>query len=444
MQLSGAQAQDLHDAILSGFDVSALERLVRFDLNVYLDWITPERPLDAVALALIKWAEQHGRTEELIRAIQRARPTNKQVQSVAASLLAPDQAKNDPLTQPSEPISSALSKPNSPPLYGPVPLDNPFYIKRAVDDEVLEVARLSGQTLVIKAPRQMGKSSLLIRYLSECRKAQKIVIQTDFSRFSETDLTHYPSFLSLLGAQLLRCIVSGELNAPVMENQLDMTHFLENEVLNRVSENLVLAFNQADRILGKSYQSDFFSMLRSWCDSRASSNQFRRLDLALLISTEPFLLIRDAYRSVFDTQYSYELSPFSRDECQKLNHRYSDLLTDDQVDQLWDLLNGHPLLTQLAYFRLTRPRPIDFDTLIRTAAQDDGPFGGHLRALYSEIKRNPDIDLLGALRQVIRGKPVIGDEIFYRLKRAGLVRRESDGRIVPANGLYARFFKDKQ
>ncbi len=238
------------------------------------------------------------------------------------------------------------------PLDEPIALGDPLYIDRAADEEVLAVARLPGKTLVIKAPRKMGKSSLLIRFLSECQRAGKLTVSIDFSGFAETELADYNRFLSLLANQIRQALEIDNVEPLVIQSQSEMTGFLELKILDTVQGNLVLAFDNADRILGRSYQSDFFTMLRSWCDSRARSKRFKRMDLALVISSEPKLLIRDAYRSVFDTPYSYELRPFNNDECIELNHRYSELLEAAQVDALRGTLKWTPFVDATSLFQI--------------------------------------------------------------------------------------------
>ena len=52
---------------------------------------------------------------------------------------------------------------------GTLPPDDPFYIERTTDRAIRGAAHRLKETVVIKAPRQMGKSSLLGRYLAECR-----------------------------------------------------------------------------------------------------------------------------------------------------------------------------------------------------------------------------------------------------------------------------------
>jgi hypothetical protein len=79
--------QSLRDAILSGFKAPELEQTVRLDLNQHLDIITSNGPLGEVVFDLILWAENRGLVEDLIRVVQRARPNNKKIESVAKSLL---------------------------------------------------------------------------------------------------------------------------------------------------------------------------------------------------------------------------------------------------------------------------------------------------------------------------------------------------------------------
>jgi len=88
MALNGEQLQKLHSAILSGFSGSDLEQLIRFELNERLDsLVATNSAFSNVVFNLIKWAESTGRTPELIRAVQRARPNNAEIRASAAELL---------------------------------------------------------------------------------------------------------------------------------------------------------------------------------------------------------------------------------------------------------------------------------------------------------------------------------------------------------------------
>ncbi len=108
------------------------------------------------------------------------------------------------------------------------------------------------------------------------------------------------------------------------------------------------------------------------------------------------------------------------------------------MDGLYELLAGHPFLTRLAFFRLVTGQSRSFEDLDAMAAEPDGPFGDHLRALLVRLQQHTG--LLEGMRQVISRGSVPDDEVYFRLHGAGLTER--DGRRVrPSNLLYARFFK---
>jgi hypothetical protein len=323
---------------------------------------------------------------------------------------------------------------------GAIRPDDPFYIARAADREVLLVARRLEETVVIKAPRQMGKSSLLKRYLAECRRGAKKTALIDLSLLDDATLADYPTFLTSLARELTDRFGLDE--SPAIDGQPAMSRFMRDRLLKAVPDNIVVALDEVDRVLGRSYQSGFFSMLRYWNEGRSDEAQpgWARLELALVISTEPYLLIDDAQRSPFNIRIPVTLTPFDAGECRELNHRYGQVLSDDQAERLRrELLDGHPFLTRLAYYRLTRPGSQGLDTLMRDAARPDGDFGDHLRAVLAKLRRSPRLDLLAGLQQVIRHGTVPDVDALDRLQAAGVVRREGD-KVVAANGLYARFF----
>jgi hypothetical protein len=204
--------------------------------------------------------------------------------------------------------------------------DDPFYIRREADDEVDDMVRRLGDVLVVRAPRQMGKSSLLRRYLNGCRKSGKQTVRLDLSLIESPILADYSNLLTSIATALLDHLQLGE--SPTIGSQMALTVLVRDRILKVISDNVVIAFYEADRILGQPYQSDFFAMLRSWLDRRADTTEshWARFELALVISTEPNLLIRDPLRSPFNRNAIF-LTPFNSDECRQLNERYPGLLS---------------------------------------------------------------------------------------------------------------------
>jgi hypothetical protein len=334
------------------------------------------------------------------------------------------------------------------PMASPVPggsmsSDDPFYILRSDDERVLARAQGHGETVTIEAPRQIGKSSLLQRYLTACQHAGQRVVLIDFGLFTERDLETCAGLLSSIALELQHELHPDDASEPVLNNPQRFTHWLERQILARVSEAIVLAFDEADRVFDRDYRRDFFTMLRSWQNRRACSQDWRRLGLALVISTERNLLIEDATASPFNIGLHVVLQPFSLPEGQQLNQRYQQhsgfALADDEVVQLWQLLGGQPYLTRQAYHALATGQVSSFPGLLNDASHDDSIFADHLRAVLKRLRLRPDYRLATAFRQIIHGRKVSAPAAVPRLQSAGLVRRD-ERRHVPASELYTRFF----
>jgi hypothetical protein len=236
---------------------------------------------------------------------------------------------------------------------GTIKLDDHFYVPRDPDDHVNKTAQLRGRTLVIKAARQMGKSSLLIRYLAACKAADKQFCFIDFQSFSEADLSSFSALARRIAQILLRAFKLPSEADLSFSSQLDFTYFVEDKVLHAVGAPVVLAMDEVDRLLGRPYQSEFFSMLRHWHNERAQiSSPWENVDLAMVIATEPYLLIAEADRSPFNVTPPIELKGFQRPHLGQINSAYGHPLNDRELDQLHELLSGQPYLTRLAFYRL--------------------------------------------------------------------------------------------
>lgn len=320
---------------------------------------------------------------------------------------------------------------------GTMPADDGFYIERGADRNAKAAAARSYETIVVRGPHQFGKSSLLAHYVALCRANGKAVASVDFSRFEKGTICDYSRFLTTLASQLARRLrlagPSGE-----FKTQQEFLEFLEVALLPAVSGPVVFAFDETDRIMRQDYAQDFFSMVRMWHNDRADPFlEWHRVGLALASSSEPKLFIKDALRSPFSIGLRLPLESFTATEVAELNARYGSPLPDADCNTLHRLLGGHPFLTQDAFYRLFGPDSISFARLSTEAAHDDGPFGEHLRAMLANVHAAEG--LLAALKQAVEYGTLPRNDDFYRLEGAGLVRREN-GRIVPANQIYASFF----
>jgi hypothetical protein len=271
---------------------------------------------------------------------------------------------------------------------------DPFYIRREADYRIDLAAASQGETIVIKAARQMGKSSLLIRYLEACRMAGKQCAFVDFQSFGERDLADFGSLLNRLASALLRCFKLPQQPIPPLADPLAFTNFIEDAILAQVSQSVTFAFDEVDRVLGRPYQRDFFAMLCMWHNHRAQPlSAWENVDLALVIATEPYLLIDAADQSPLNVSVPLPLHGFSRKALDSLNAAYGAALNPGDLNSLFDLLAGQPYLTRLALYCIVGPAAMSMGDLRLKASSSEGPFGDHL---FDRIDRpGPDTLLPG-------------------------------------------------
>jgi len=374
-----------------------------------------------------------------------SKPILKKILHLAGGSASPQPVKQPAKRRTAKPRrKTALPRPApmaSPQPSGSMWADDPLYLSRDADATAIKLAANQGVTLVIEAPRQIGKSSLLQRYLAECHRTGKRTALVDLSGL---DFSSYDGLLTEIVAELSLELDITASSTPAIINQQQFTHWVQQRVLTSPATPVVLAFDEADSIFAQDYRQKFFAVLRSWHNRRArAGSPWRKLDLALVISTEPHLLIDKPTLSPFNVGNRLKLRPFTPEECYRLNQLHHHLtgrqLDETQVRQLRDLLGGQPYLTRLAYHLMLVDQTYSFDDLTRAAEANETPFADHLRALLSRLRERSDYNLAAAFRQIIRDGQTGDQAAVARLKAAGLVREEDD-RVVPANGLYARFF----
>jgi hypothetical protein len=325
---------------------------------------------------------------------------------------------------------------------GALDTEDQWYIRRASDTDAERLAPQRGITLVIKGSRQMGKSSLLVRTLSAAIREGKRCALIDFQLLGRQALQSSATFFQVLAksvaeqldlTQDISCFWDDGLPEP-----RNLTRYIEKQVLRSLDTPFVLAIDEADILFQADFLYDFFGMLRSWHNARANplnEKIWKKLDLVLVTSTEPYLLIDRPHESPFNVGLVLELADFSREQVLKLNTLHDSPLYPHEVNKLYDLLQGQPYLTRKAFYAVkTGLTP---DQLFAQAPSDSGPFGDHLRSYFLRMLNNPE--LTAALKQVAVGQGRVDGKIAYRLRGAGLVKQES-GKIVPRCRLYAEYF----
>ena len=400
-----------------------------------------EYPLSAY-LDHLNWAHWRSEadTEPLIRELLAAIAGGEL--STAGGAVKPEIARPEAATALPRPRHSAnpvrLELPD-----GTMDPESKFYVERAGDIVCQDNIARQGVTITVKAPRQLGKSSLLVRTMQGAAAAGKAVAFLDFQLLDCDTLESPEAFFRNVCHW-----ITDELDLPdevddVWRAKLGhiqlCTKYVRRHVLGRLDGPLVIAIDEADRMFDCPFRSEFFGMLRSWHNSRRPGNEWKRLDLALVISTEPYLLIDDLNQSPFNVGQVIELDDFTPDRVRDLNVRHGYPLSDAELDRLMSLIGGHPYLVRRALY-LVASGQTSPEALIASAARDDGPFGDHLRRHLFRFRDKPE--LRKAMAQIVAHNTCSDDLLFYRLRGAGLVQR-AGAALVPRYGLYATYFRER-
>ncbi len=321
---------------------------------------------------------------------------------------------------------------------GTMDCQSDFYVERASDAVALQTIERRGVTITIKGPRQMGKSSLLIRTIETAMNAGKQVALLDFQLFDKAALTDadlfFRQFCFWLTDELeMTDKVEQYWNMPLGNSQR-CTRYVGRYLLKEFGNPVVLAMDEVERVFDTDFRSDFFGMLRSWHNSRATSQVWKQLDLALVTSTEPYQLIDNLNQSPFNVGQVIDLEDFTALQVADLNRRHGSPLNPSEERQLMALLNGHPYLVRLALYEIASQRLTTAEVFTHATA-DKGIFSNHLRNHLFRLHNKPE--LVQGMLQVIRQQTCEDEGVFFRLRGAGLVRRQ--GRVVlPRAGLVRR------
>jgi hypothetical protein len=281
---------------------------------------------------------------------------------------------------------------------------------------------------------------LLARTTEEARRQRKHVLTLDFQLFERPVLADPDRLFrylcetasSGLGVESRVDAFWGNLG-----NSYNCTRYFERYLLPRLDAPLVLALDKIERIPDTELRSSFFSMLRAWCDNRATKQIWRQLDLVLVTSAETHQLVTNPYQSPFNVGQTIALDDFTPDQVAALNDLHGQPLAPAQVRALTALLAGHPYLIHRALYLAAAGQQTP-DQIIDRAEDDSGPFGDHLR--YHLFKLYAQPRLVAELRQVI-GRGICADEqAFDELHSAGLVRREGE-RALARCRLYSTYFQ---
>lgn len=362
------------------------------------------------------------------------------------------------LTEPQERPIVPEDSPDTPPLPiaepelyrepgGVVPLVSNLYVERQpIETDCYREILQPGALIRIKAPRQMGKTSLMARILNYAKEQGYEAIPLSFQRADSQLFTNLDQFLRWFCEQVGRRLKR--------LNQLEdywqgygskdkCNAYLEECILGEIDSPVVLGLDEVDLVFPhQEIADDFFGLLRSWYESARygdfGSELWEKLRLVVVHSTEAYIPL-NINQSPFNVGMTVELPEFNQAQVRDLARRYGLSWGDSQVKQLMSLVGGHPYLIRKALYHIRR-QDVTLEQLAQTAPTEAGFYTDHLRRHLFNLQRYPQ--LAAALRQtVVRGKSLeLDSEASFKLESMGLIRLQGDEAILRCE-LYRSYFR---
>jgi hypothetical protein len=350
-------------------------------------------------------------------------------------------------------LLSALAEPLGPkdepaqlePVGGAISPDSPFYVERSADAECLRAIEQAESIILIKGPRQVGKTSLLGRAAKYAKDSGLRSATTDFQKLSTSQLSSEENFYKLLAATLARqfnfTYDFGEEWMDVFGPNMNMDNFLRG-LLESSDEKMIWFMDEADKLFGVPFASDFFGLVRSWHNSRATEpgGPWRRFTVVISYATEAHLFIQDLNQSPFNVGRQLSLQSFTLDQVSNLNMRYGSPLKPSEVSVLFGLIGGQPFMVRRALDVLAR-KSMDFETMMGQADRDDGPFGDHLKRILISVSQLPTV--LEAMKASLQNPELLDSDGFHRLLSSGVVRQTANNQIEITSELYRRYLQSR-
>lgn len=356
-------------------------------------------------------------------------------------------------SQTDEPASRA--NPDSAPLpvaepelpEGQMELASRFYVERPpIESSCYQTILNPGSLIRIKAPRQMGKTSLLARIIQRAELQGYRTVSLNLQLTDRQILSRLDKFLKWLCAS-----ASQKLNLPqkledywsgILGDNTSCTTYFERYLLANTDSPIVLALDEVDRVFQyREVADDFFALLRAWHEDAKNNAIWKKLRLAIAHSTEVYIPL-NINQSPFNVGLGIELPEFRSEQVEDLARRHGlswGQSGQSQVEQLMHLLGGHPFLVRVALYYIAR-QDITLEALLKNAATDASLYGDHLRRHWWNLQQNPEL-AEAFYRVVSASKPVRLEPLQgFKLNSMGLVNLQNDG-VTPRCDLYRQYFQ---
>lgn len=327
---------------------------------------------------------------------------------------------------------------------GSISLDSPYYIKRSpFEEQAYEEIKKPGALVRIKAPQEMGKTSLLLRIINYATSQGYRTVSLNLQQMDQAILTDLNRFLRWLCANVTHQLkLEPRLDDYWDEDiggKISCTLYFQDYLLEEINEPFILALDEVNQIFEYPHVAkDVLPLLRSWHEEGKRLPSCEKLRLILVHSTEIYVPLQ-LKQSPFNVGLPIQLDSFNLEQVKNLAKCYGvDWQHEEEIKQLMDLVGGHPALVNIALYHL-RFRKMSLTEILEKASTTNGIYQHHLQRHWANLEEQPE--LVQALNSVMSTTQPVKLEhvITYKLSSMGLIKQLGD-KVVPACELYRQSF----
>ncbi len=327
---------------------------------------------------------------------------------------------------------------------GQVDVASQFYIERQPIEERCYQTILQPSALIrIKAPRQMGKTSLMARILHHGSRQGYCTVPLTFQLVDKGVFANLDKFLKWFCAYVGR-----ELHLPnqlddywdeIFGSKVNCKDYFEKYILPQIDSPLILGLDEIDRVFQyPDIAEDFLGLLRAWHEESKRRDIWKKLRLIVVHSTEVYIPM-NINQSPFNVGLPVDLPEFNAGQIQDLAARHNLNWSDAEVAKLMAIVGGHPYLVRVALYHISRS-DLTLEQLKENAVADAGIYSDHLRRQLWNLEEYPE--LAAGMREIAAADSPVQLKAMqaFKLDSLGLVKLQGN-ECVPRCELYRQYFR---